>query len=69
MQIMEDAMSSRRPRLKLVPMYLEPDLYRRLDEAARENDRELTQQARHIIRVAIADGPNTNDRQPVEAAS
>lgn len=45
---------ARGPRLKLLPMYVEPDLYRRLDEAARAADREATQQALHYIRQGLA---------------
>ncbi len=40
----------RGPQGKLLPLYLEPDLYRRLDQQAKADEREVTQQARFIIR-------------------
>ncbi len=50
------------PRPKLLPLYLEPDVYRRLDEQARQQDREATQQARHLIKLALDGGRTEPDR-------
>ena len=53
----------RGPRLKLLPMYIETDLYRRLDEAAKAADREAVQQAIHFIRQGLAREPQPDARQ------
>ena len=48
------------PQGKLLPVYLEPDVYRQLDQRARAEEREVTQQARLYIKQALrlpADSP------------
>jgi hypothetical protein len=40
-------------RTRLLPLYLPADLYARLEEAARTQDREPIQQARHLLRQAL----------------
>ncbi len=48
-----------------MPVYLEPDLYRRLDQQAKADEREVTQQARFIIRRALeAAAPAPRDPRP-----
>ena len=55
----------RGPQGKLLPVYLEPDLYRRLDQQAKADEREVTQQARFIIRRALeAAAPDVRDPRP-----
>jgi len=44
-------------------MYIETDLYRRLDEAAKAADREAVQQAIHFIRQGLAREPQPDARQ------
>lgn len=44
---------ARGPRPKLLPMYVDADLYRRLEEAAKTADREATQQAVYFIRRGL----------------
>ncbi len=59
----------RGPQARLLPVYLEPELYQRLDRTAKDNDREVTQQARHIIRLALQnDRPSPDPRDPGAAA-
>lgn len=40
-------------RVKAVPLYLSPDLYRRLEVAGRAEERDVEQQARWILRQAL----------------
>jgi hypothetical protein len=40
-------------RAKLIPLYLPPDLYSRLERAARAEDREPVQQAAWLLRRAL----------------
>ena len=42
-------------RNKVLPVVLPPDAYRRLEQEARENDRDPHQQARHILKRALED--------------
>lgn len=53
----------RGPRLKLLPMYLPSELYRRLDEVAKAADREAVQQAIHFIRQGLAREQPSDARQ------
>ncbi len=57
----------RGPQGKLLPLYLEPDLYRRLDQQAKADEREVTQQARFIIRRAL-EAPASDPREPEAVA-
>ena len=57
----------RGPQGKLLPVYLEPDLYRRLDQQAKADEREVTQQARFIIRRAL-EAAATSSREPEAGA-
>ena len=57
----------RGPQGKLLPVYLEPDLYRRLDQQAKADEREVTQQARIIIRRHLK-GAASDSREPEAAA-
>ena len=57
----------RGPQGKLLPVYLEPDLYRRLDQQAKADEREVTQQARFIIRRHL-EGAASDSRDPRPAA-
>lgn len=52
----------KQPPLRFLPLYLEPDLYDRLEGQAQQNDREVTQQARSIIRRALTEQPTHGER-------
>lgn len=56
---------ARQQRPKLLPMYIEPELYRRLDAAAKAADREATQQAVYFIRRGLerAGAPSEDERE------
>jgi hypothetical protein len=50
-------------RNKVIPVVLPPDAYKRLEREAKENDRDIHQQARFILKRALEDP----ERQPVPA--
>jgi hypothetical protein len=58
----------RGPKLQLVPLYLPPDLYARLTEEARRDDREETQQAKHILRLHLERDGTGDDRSLTEVS-
>jgi hypothetical protein len=55
---------ARGARPKLLPMYIEPELYQRLGEAAKAADREAVQQAIHFIRQGLAREQHDARREP-----
>jgi hypothetical protein len=51
----------RGPQGKLLPVYLEPDVYRQLDQRAQAEEREVTQQARLYIKRALGEPTDSPD--------